>query len=185
MTDALPGKQPNAPIEKPKRALVLPGGGGRGAYQVGVAKALLEKGITFDFAYGTSIGGINATLIAQGAINRLEELWSSIRARDIFHLPSAGLIGRLVLGHKLGLLDTSPLEELLRREINLQKLKASSTKVGLCTTDLCSLETRLVSIDDIMSTNELVDILMATSAIPMAFPPRRLLGAGLSAITGS
>ncbi len=179
MTDESVGNQATAPAEKPKRALVLPGGGGRGAYQVGVAKALLEKGITFDFAYGTSIGGINATLIAQGAIDRLEVLWSSIRARDIFHLPSAGLIGRLVLGHKLGLLDTSPLEEILRREINLQKLKASATKVGLCTTDLCSLETRLISIDDIMSTNELIDILMATSAIPMAFPPRHIHGSGL------
>ena len=169
----------NHPADRARRALVLPGGGGRGAYQVGVAKALREKGIEFDFAYGTSIGGINATLIAQGALDRLEELWCSIRARDIFHLPSASLIGRLVLGHKLGLLDTSPLEELLRREINLEKLKASTTKVGLCTTDLCSLETRLVTMDDITSTDELVDILMATSAIPMAFPPRHLNGSGL------
>jgi predicted acylesterase/phospholipase RssA len=94
-------------------------------------------------------------------------------------LPSAHQIGRLVLGHKLGLLDTSGLEELLRREINLQKLKASSTKVGWCTTDLCSLETRLITIDDIKSTHELIDVLMATSAIPLAFPPRHIHGKGL------
>jgi len=164
---------------RPRRALVLPGGGGRGAYQVGVAKALQEKNIDFDFSIGTSIGGINATLIAQGSLARLEELWCSLRARDIYHLPSASLIGRLVLGHNLGLLDTSPLEELLRRELSLQKLKNSKTKVGLCTTDLCSLETKIVTTDDIMSTNELVDTLMATSAIPMAFPPRHIQGTGL------
>jgi NTE family protein len=167
------------PVERPKRALVLPGGGGRGAYQVGVAKALAEKGIEFDFAFGTSIGGLNATLLAQGGLERLIELWSHIRARDIFHLPSASLIGRLVIGHKLGMLDTSPLEEILRREADLQKLKNSKTKVGLCTTDLCSLETRLFHIDEIMSTNELIDVLMATSAIPMAFPPRQIHGKGL------
>lgn len=161
------------------RALVLPGGGGRGAYQVGVVKALREAGVTFDLAYGTSIGGINATLMAQGSYARLEELWCQIRSRDIFSLPSAHQIGRLVLGQKLGLLDTSPLEALLKRELDLQKLKNSSTKVGWCTTDLCSLETRLITIDEVVSTNELVDALMATSAIPMAFPPRHIQGKGL------
>lgn len=162
-----------------KRAIVLPGGGGRGAYQVGVAKALIEKGLTFDFAFGTSIGGLNATMIAQGDLKRLEELWSSMKAKDIFCLPSAPQIGRLFLGHHLGILDTSPLEELLRRECNLQRLKESATKVGLCTTDLCSLQTSFITTDDIVSTNELVDVLMATSALPMAFPPRHLHGSGL------
>ncbi|HEY9775288.1 MAG TPA: patatin-like phospholipase family protein [Planktothrix sp.] len=166
--------------DRPKRALVLPGGGGRGAYQVGVTKALAEKGIEFDIAFGTSIGGLNATLFAQnGNTKRLEEIWSQIKTRDIFHFPSATLIGRLVLGHKLGLLDTTPLEEILRREADLMKLKASRTKVGLCSTDLCSLETRLFTTDEIMSTNELIDVLMATSAIPMAFPPRHIHGSGL------
>src|SRR5262249_35195518 len=156
---------------------VLPGGGGRGAYQVGVAKALMiERGLTFDFAFGTSIGGLNAAMIAQGGLRRLEELWSTMRAKDIFCLPSAPQIGRLFLGHHLGILDTSPMEELLRREANLAALKASSTKVGLCTTDLCSLQTSLITTDDIMSTNELIDVLMATSALPMAFPPRHLHG---------
>ncbi|HEY9871626.1 MAG TPA: patatin-like phospholipase family protein, partial [Candidatus Obscuribacterales bacterium] len=162
-----------------RRALVLPGGGGRGAYQVGVAKALAEQGLEFDLAFGTSIGGLNATLIAQGNLRRLEELWCAIRPKDIFRLPSAQQMSRMLLGHKLGLLDTTPLEALLRRELDLQKLKSSRTKVGLFTTDLCSLETRLVTIDDIMSTTEMIDVLMATSAIPLAFPPRHLHGKGL------
>ncbi len=164
---------------KPVRALILPGGGGRGAYQVGVIKALVERGLEFDMAFGTSIGGINATLLAQGQLKRLEELWCSIRSHDIFALPSAPQIGRLILGHKLGLLDTSPLEAMLRRELDLNKLKKSAMKIGWCTTDLCSLETRFITIDDVFSTNELLDVLMATSAIPMAFPPRHIHGTGL------
>ncbi|MBU6451502.1 MAG: patatin-like phospholipase family protein [Cyanobacteria bacterium REEB67] len=164
---------------RPMRALVLPGGGGRGAYQVGVLKALKAEGIEFDLAFGTSIGGINATLFAQGDQSRLEDLWCSIRSKDIFSLPSAHQIGRLVLGHKLGLLDTSPLEDLIRREVNLQKVKASKMKLGWCTTDLCSLETKMITVDEIMSTNELVDVLMATSALPLAFPPRHIQGKGL------
>jgi NTE family protein len=173
-----PDPVPETP-DRPKRALVLPGGGGRGAYQVGVAKALKEKGIEFDMAFGTSIGALNACMLAQGQIERMEQLWSTLKASDVFHLPSASMVGRLMLGHKLGLLDTTPLENLLRREANLQALKTSKTRVGLCATDLCSLETRLFTIDDIMSTNELVDVLMATSAIPMAFPPRHINGSGL------
>lgn len=164
---------------KPIRALVLPGGGGRGAYQVGVIKALYEKGLEFDYAFGTSIGGINAALLAQGSLDRLEELWCHIKGRDVFTLPSAHQIGRLVLGHKLGLLDNRPLEELLRREVDLLKLKSSKVKVGWCTTDLCSLETSLITVDEISTHSQLIDVLMATSAIPMAFPPRHILGKGL------
>lgn len=146
---------------------------------MGVAKALAEQGIEFDLAFGTSIGGLNATLIAQGNLSRLEELWSSIRPKDIFRLPSASQMSHMLLGHKLGLLDTQPLEDLIRRELDLHKLKTSKTKVGLFTTDLCSLETRMITIDDIMSTSELIDVLMATSALPLAFPPRHVHGAGL------
>jgi len=164
---------------KPVRALVLPGGGGRGAYQVGVVKALYEHGIRFDYAFGTSIGGLNATMLAQGEVSRLEDLWTHMRAHDIYRIPSPSQLGRLVLGRNLGLLDTSPLEELLRRECDLHRLKASPMKVGWCTTDLCSLQTNLITIDDIASTNELVDVLMATSALPIAFPPRHIHGEGL------
>jgi len=164
---------------EPKRALVLPGGGGRGAYQVGVAKALLEHGIVFDYAFGTSIGGLNATMVAQGDIVRLEELWCSIRAKDIYHLPSPNQLGQLIFGHQLGLLDTHPLEEILKKEISLTKLKHSRTKLGVCTTDLCSLQTNFITTDDIISNSELIDVLMATCALPMAFPPRQLHGSGL------
>src|SRR5262249_21058158 len=156
--------------KQPRRALVLPGGGGRGAYQVGVAKAMVEQGVEFDLAFGTSIGALNATFICQNSIGRLEELWTSIRPKDVFRLPSAPQIGNMILGNTLGLLDTSPLMQLMRKEIDLKKLKESKTKLGFVTTDLCSLATKLITIDEIMSTSELVDGLMATSAVPLAFP---------------
>jgi NTE family protein len=171
--------KPKLNIPKRKRALVLPGGGGRGAYQVGVAKALEEVGIEFDMAFGTSIGALNACMMAQGQLDRLEELWCSIKPWNIFKLPNATQVSRMIFGRKLGLLDTSPLEEVLRREINLDRLKNSDTEVGFFTTDLCSLETRLISSDDINEFDELIDALMATSAVPIAFPPRQVQGHGL------
>ncbi|HNB22635.1 MAG TPA: patatin-like phospholipase family protein [Candidatus Melainabacteria bacterium] len=166
--------------EKPKkRALVMPGGGGRGAYQVGVVKALLESGLKFDMAFGTSIGAINATFLAQGELRRLEEMWCNLRPWDVFKLPDAHQLGRMVLGRKLGMLDTRPLEDLLRRESDLKRIKESSMKVRLVTTDLCSLETRMINLEEVRTTSELIDLLMATSAVPIAFPPRQLHGEGL------
>ncbi len=49
-----------------RRALVLSGGGSRGSYQIGVWQALEELGVRFSMVFGTSIGAINAALIAQG-----------------------------------------------------------------------------------------------------------------------
>lgn len=170
---------PTLKIPEKKRALVLPGGGGRGAYQVGVAKAFCEVGVKFDMIFGTSIGALNGVMVAQGDIQRLEQLWSNLRPWDVFKIPSPQQIGRMVFGRKLGLLDTAPLEDLLRREVDLKKLKANATQIGLFTTDLCCLETRLITIEDIMSNNELIDVLMATAAVPIAFPPRQLHGSGL------
>lgn len=165
-------------IERPKRALVLSGGGARGAYEVGVLKALKEQGVEYDLAFGTSIGGINAAFYAQGKIERVEELWNTLKATDIFRFPNIEQIRSILRGSRWGLFDTSPLEEMLYREMNLEKFKASSTKVGFLTTDLCTLETRLITSDDITTLPELIDTLMASSALPILFPARTLGGEG-------
>ena len=49
-----------------KRAIVLAGGGSRGAYELGAWQALDELGESFDGFFGTSIGSLNAALMAQG-----------------------------------------------------------------------------------------------------------------------
>ena len=62
--------------------LVLQGGGALGAYQVGVYEALHEAGIEPDWVIGTSIGAINAALIAGNApehrVARLREFWTRV-----------------------------------------------------------------------------------------------------------
>ena len=141
-------------------------------------KALHEFGVRFDSIFGTSIGALNATMIAQGDVSRLEDLWLSAKASDIFRLPSPAHVRQIVLGHKLGILDTSPLENIVRREASLKKIKASSTRIAFFTTDLHTLETRMVTSENILTTEELVEGLMATCAIPILFPPRRLGGQG-------
>lgn len=59
---------------RPVRALILSGGGARGAYEAGVAAALTER-MHFDIVCGTSIGAINGFAVAQGMAGELEAIW--------------------------------------------------------------------------------------------------------------
>src|SRR5262245_21423263 len=122
----------------PRTALVLSGGGARGAYQVGVLHGLAELGILppgpspFDIVVGSSAGAINATALAAYAdafhegVSRLERVWREIRPSDVFRtdVASLGRIGvrwawDLSVGGATGrvrarsLLDTSPPPALL------------------------------------------------------------------------
>jgi NTE family protein len=65
--------------------LVLQGGGALGAYQAGVYEALHVAGVEPDWVIGTSIGAINAALIAgnerEERMSRLREFWSRVEHR--------------------------------------------------------------------------------------------------------
>lgn len=73
--------------------LVLQGGGALGAYQVGVYQALHEAGIEPDWVIGTSIGAINASLIAGNSperrLERLDAFWSRIQHGPLHQALSA------------------------------------------------------------------------------------------------
>src|ERR1700704_1327 len=68
--------------------LVRQGGGALGSYQAGVYQALYEAGIEPDWIIGTSIGAINASLIAgnapQDRLPRLREFWKRMEQRPIW-----------------------------------------------------------------------------------------------------
>src|SRR5580700_3395724 len=72
---------------------VLQGGGALGSYQAGVYQALYEAGIEPDWIIGTSIGAINAALIAgnapQDCLPRLREFWKRMQQRPIWNFPEA------------------------------------------------------------------------------------------------
>jgi len=123
-----------------RTALVLSGGGARGAYQAGILRGLVEIGVIggqrspFDIIVGSSAGAINAAMLAAHAnalgtgVERLLEVWNTITAADVFRtdLASLGRIGArwawdLSFGGALrrvqpkALLDTAPLRTLLKR----------------------------------------------------------------------
>ena len=80
--------------------LVLQGGGALGAYQMGVYQALHESGIEPDWVIGTSIGAINASLIAGNdpdrRVARFEEFWCRVEHRPFQQaLASLPVIGTM------------------------------------------------------------------------------------------
>ena len=65
------------------KALVLSGGGARGAYEAGVIAGLHERGETFDIVCGTSIGAINGALCAQRDVDTMARMWQTIGSEHV------------------------------------------------------------------------------------------------------
>lgn len=156
----------NQPAITGGTALVLCGGGARGAYQVGVLRGLHELGVLerdigkIDTFIGSSAGALNAGMLAAHAgdlgagLDGLERVWGNLNAKDVFRtdVRSIGGIGArwawdLTFGGAIGgvapksLLDTAPLRALLEREIPLYRLDAEIRSgalraLAICATDL-------------------------------------------------
>lgn len=127
-------------------ALVLPGGGARVAYQVGVIKALAtlhrNRGIQnpYRILCGTSAGAINAAALATRAddfclaADWLEELWLELSPDSIYRSDWLGVIGNawslvmslfnsgVAVGKPVGLLDNSPLRGLLSNNLDFSAI---------------------------------------------------------------
>ena len=132
--------------EHMKTALVLPGGGARGAFQVGVLKAIAEllprrARNPFPIISGTSAGAVNSIVLAtrahklRTAVAELERVWAHFRCNHVYktdHLTmvksSLRWLTSLVLGGRLidlptSLLDNTPLRELLQRNVHFPRIR--------------------------------------------------------------
>ncbi|HVL82527.1 MAG TPA: patatin-like phospholipase family protein [Actinomycetota bacterium] len=72
----------------PHTAFVLGGGGHNGAYEVGMLRALLERGVRPDLVVGTSVGALNGAAVAADPslemVARLREAWVSLNQQSVF-----------------------------------------------------------------------------------------------------
>ncbi|HEU4516146.1 MAG TPA: patatin-like phospholipase family protein [Steroidobacteraceae bacterium] len=130
----------------PRIALMLPGGGARSAWQVGVLNAIAAwypPGATLPFQVlcGTSAGAINATVLAAHAddfhrgASELARVWAGFRVGQVFragtldmlrsglHLALALASGGWLLPVPRALLDNSPLRALLARNVDFARLR--------------------------------------------------------------
>ncbi|MBC7658507.1 MAG: patatin-like phospholipase family protein [Chitinophagaceae bacterium] len=194
-----------------KIGLTLSGGGARGAYQAGVLRAIYQitnlKQCPFQVICGVSAGALNAMAIAsrtedfKEATQRINDTWLNLTMDKIFKTDSLTALSTalmwitdLTLGEYLPtkkvnhLLDTSPLRELLKENlntVNIQKniknghlhgvaLSATDYRSGKCVTffDGSKAIKEWDRYSGIGRRAQLsIDHMMASSAIPIFFPP--------------
>jgi NTE family protein len=140
--------------------LVLPGGGARAAYQVGVLKAIAtllpEAANPFPIMVGTSAGAVSAAALAteayrwQRAVAGLDEVWANFHVdqvfrADAFSMLRSGLrwLGSLISGGLLmpppaALFDNSPLRKLLEAKIDWRELQVSLASGSLRALAVCA-----------------------------------------------
>lgn len=172
------------------KILVLAGGSVKGAFQAGVIKALFEKGYQPDAIYGVSAGSLNAAYL----VNQLgqqthsgtpisypqaaQDLWEFWEMRithprclskpfNLFQLGWTALTKKFK-----GLVDTSPLRELLSDVLQQRNLQASP--VGLKVGAVNIVEGAMHYVDP--SFDDFLDYLMASSAVPILMPVVKIQG---------
>ena len=135
--------------ENRKTALVLGGGGARGAYEIGVWQALREMDIQIDIVTGASVGAINGAIVAQDSFDLALNLWREIQTDMVV---DTGFPKR-----------SSPLKDLLNRYVNENKVRNSRMDYGLATVEL-PLTLRHLFVEDIPR-GKLVDFIVASCSL--------------------
>jgi NTE family protein len=147
-----------------KRALVLSGGGGRGAYHVGVYKYLEEKSLLPDVVIGT-----NGAMIVSGmSAADMEREWLTLTEKQIHRLR----LNPLEFIKEPCLLDTDPWKETLERQINFHHVRTSKIVFRVAATEVGKGKLKLFRGEEIT-----VKHILASCSIPVVYPWTEIDGA--------
>lgn len=151
-------------------ALVLAGGGSFGAVQVGMLRELVAYGIVPDLVVGSSVGAINGAYFA-GAPNaegvaQLETIWRSLRRSEVFPVTWRSLLG--LLTHRNFVVDPGGLRSVIEERLPYRELEHAAIPLHVVATDL------LGGGSVRLSNGPAVEAVLASCAIPVAFPPVRI-----------
>jgi NTE family protein len=160
-----------APNDRPTTAFVLSGGASLGAIQVGMLRALYERGVEPDVIVGTSAGAMNGAFIASRpqtvtTADALAAIWRDLRRGQVFPLnPITGLLG--ALGARDHLVPASGLRRLIARHLEHKALEDLPIPLHVVAVDVISGE------EVRLSHGPVVDAVLASAAIPGVVAPVR------------
>ncbi len=190
MEHAIGEKEPlsfeKAPENGHTRALVLAGGGAKGSYQIGAWKALKEIGYSFDIVTGTSVGALNAAIVTTGDFEIAEEMWAKVTTDMILDLEisqdlttdegtwdaTKQLLLKAVRDKSI---DQTPLYELLKSVVDVDKVYASPVDMGIVTTKWPEFRPLMITKSE-MPRDRFIDYLMASSAFFPGMKPWKIDG---------
>lgn len=152
------------------KAFVLSGGGNLGSVQVGMLRALLEADIVPDVLVGASIGSVNAAFLAADPcldqVLALSEIWAGLRSRDIFSWNPLGIGGALL--RRGAVFPPDRWRRFLEQRIPYQRIEEAAVPLRIVATDF----------DDgasvVLDSGSVVDAVMASTSLPVVFPPHRI-----------
>ena len=150
-----------------KLALVLAGGGARGAYEVGVWQAMAELGMKIHIVTGSSVGSINGAMVCQGDLELSLKMWKEMETHNVFDVhegfQNIDYAKEIVLNKGAG---STRLSELLDRYVDEEKIRSSDIEYGLTTVELKTLKPHFLFREDIKE-GQIADYILASSS---AFP---------------
>ena len=159
-----------------RRALVLSGGGAKGAWQVGACHHLIvERRYWFDVIAGVSAGAVNGAALApardveelERELEHLRSVWFGLRgSHDIYRRRAGAALG-MVLGRRSSLYEVAPLRRVLEQHLDPPRVAASPIRLRVGYVDRLSGRYRSAGNDHAA----LVDAVLASCALPLVFPP--------------
>ena len=165
-----------------KRALVLAGGGSKGAYHIGVLMAIKECEMEFDIITGTSIGALIGCMTVQGRADDAIKLWKTLQVTDVIeggvevniHLKElferkAELVQFAKNSLKEKRVNIDPLIQMIWREADYDQFMASKIDFGLVTYNVTKNQAVYVTKKDLTRDNLPHYLLASASCFPV-FP---------------
>jgi NTE family protein len=154
-------------------AFVLGGGGVLGAVEVGMLRALFERGIVPDLVLGTSVGAINGALVAQDpsetVIERMTELWrgASESGREVYGGNPLRTVRRAV-ATGTHIYSSKPLQQRLAEEFGELTIEELPVRFQVCA---ASIER---AAEHWFDSGPVVDAVVASAAVPGILPPAKV-----------
>ena len=135
-----------------KRAIVLSGGGSKGAYQIGVWKALRKLKINYDIVTGTSIGSVNGIMMVQKDYHKAAFLWKNIGFDDLFDVsfPNDGNLLEIYKKFakeflKNGGMETSKIYNFINNSYDEKRFYKSPIDYGIVTYNISKMEPTIIT----------------------------------------
>lgn len=177
-----------------KVGLVLSGGGGKGAYEIGVWKAIKELNIDkyIKVVSGTSIGAINAALFAQDDFEEAKKMWQEVTIEKLLPVNNKILIKKgvtLAIGSKnmnlvkkymarkleQGDVPRDGARDIIEKYIDIDKLKKSQRLCYVSCTEMPEFLPKYFRINDCKE-EKAKSILLATACLPMIYESETIEG---------
>lgn len=165
------------------RAIVLSGGGSKGAYEMGVWAALRKLNIKYDIVTGTSVGALNAAVMTQQTFYKGLLFWHNLNSKMIFNQEikedyntkegKKNILKIYAKGVLNGGMDVKGLDATLRKVIDPKKFFRSKINMGIITFNVKTLKPKVVTKKDLNESN-LCDYLLASASCFPAFKMKEI-----------